>query len=234
MMFLLIFRFVWGGAVLVEQGVQFGTAEAVSPVGVRLGFTRPALIQRRIVGVLIPRCRHAATVLIHGSDSGDVVVVLASIFIVDQPRLLAAKQQWLRVHLGRWGAPCARTERKTAPIQLTRSEKLGIRTYTKRFGMNRYRTRAAFHQPAQVGVAALGDGTLFLFAARLVFAGREAEIAHELFGMGEANEVADFGDDHHGRDGLEAAQRHDGVHEGLARPVGALEFHVILDPRDAF
>ena len=50
-----------------------------SPVGVRLGLSRPALIQRRIVGAEIARCLQAAAVLSQGSGSewGTVWVVFA-------------------------------------------------------------------------------------------------------------------------------------------------------------
>ena len=55
-----------------------------------------------------------------------------------------------------------------------------------------------------------------------------------MFGVGEADEVADFGDDHHGGDHLKAFEPHDGVNNGFATPVGVEAFHVALVAGDAF
>lgn len=52
-----------------------------SPVGVRLGLSRSALIHRRRVGMLTPRWRQAAAVLIQGSDSVRNVVAVSLTFM---------------------------------------------------------------------------------------------------------------------------------------------------------
>ena len=90
------------------------------------------------------------------------------------------------------------------------------------------------HDPARMAVTAFGDTSALGFASGGVFAGGEAEVAHELFGMGEADEVADFGYDHHGGNHLKAFEAHDGVDDGFATPVGVEAFHVIFVAGDAF
>ena len=45
------------------------------------------------------------------------------------------------------------------------------------------------------GVAGFGDAALAAFIARGVLAGNQAQIVHQLGGMGEAVEVAEFGDE---------------------------------------
>lgn len=52
-----------------------------SPVGVLFGLSRSALIQRRRVGMLTPRWRQAAAVLIQGSDSVWDVVAVSLVFM---------------------------------------------------------------------------------------------------------------------------------------------------------
>ena len=64
-----------------------------SPVGVRLGLTSPALIQRRRVGMLIPRCWEAAEVLIQGSSEPGVVLGLSMVFMVVQERTCAVENR---------------------------------------------------------------------------------------------------------------------------------------------
>ena len=52
--------------------------------------------------------------------------------------------------------------------------------------------------------------------------------------MGEADEIADLGDDHHGGDGLESAKGHEGLNDGLVGPGLAEELHVRVVTFDAF
>ena len=63
-----------------------------SPVGVRLGLSFPALIQRRIVGMEIPRWRQARTVPIQGSDSERGAVLVLFDFIFSCTHLFACKR----------------------------------------------------------------------------------------------------------------------------------------------
>jgi hypothetical protein len=53
-----------------------------SPVGVRLGLSFFDLIQRRIVGMLMPRCMQAVLVFTQGSDSAPGSVVVSFVFMV--------------------------------------------------------------------------------------------------------------------------------------------------------
>ena len=59
-------------------------------------------------------------------------------------------------------------------------------------------------QEAGCEFSTFGDAAFFLFAAGGVFAGGEAEVTHELLGMGESNKVADLGNNHEGGDDFKA------------------------------
>ena len=52
--------------------------------------------------------------------------------------------------------------------------------------------------------------------------------------MGEADKVADLGNDHHGGYDLEAAEGHEGIDDGFVGPGLAEEHHVGVEPLDAF
>ena len=70
------------------------------------------------------------------------------------------------------------------------------------------------------GVAGFGDAALAALIARGVLAGNEAEIVHQLGGMTEAVEVAEFGDEGGGVQEGESPQRHQGPDGGCPAPAG--------------
>ena len=79
------------------------------------------------------------------------------------------------------------------------------------------------------GVAGFGDAALAAFIARGVLAGNQAQIVHQLGGMGEAVEVAEFGDEGGGVEEGESPQRHQSPDNGLPTPAGhgPGDFHVV-------
>ena len=87
--------------------------------------------------------------------------------------------------------------------------------------------------PTRVGVAAFGDAAPLLFGAAGVFGRDEAEEGHELFGMFEATEGANFAHGDHGGDELEAFEGHKGVDEGFALPIIEEVEHCFFEFGDA-
>ena len=79
------------------------------------------------------------------------------------------------------------------------------------------------------GVAGFGDAALAAFIARGVLAGNQAQIVHQLGGMGEAVEVAEFGDEGGGVEEGESPQRHQSPDNGFPTPAGhgPGDFHVV-------
>jgi hypothetical protein len=79
------------------------------------------------------------------------------------------------------------------------------------------------------GVAGFGDAALAAFIARGVLAGNEAQIIHQLGGMGKAVEVTEFGDEGGGVQEGESPQRHQSPDNGFPTPAGhgPGDFHVV-------
>ena len=75
---------------------------------------------------------------------------------------------------------------------------------------------------AGVAVAGLGDAALTALPAAGIFARCEAEIAHELSGVIEAGQVAEFGDEGDGGEELYASQCLDGFDDGIEAPIPGL------------
>jgi len=73
--------------------------------------------------------------------------------------------------------------------------------------------------PASMGISTLCDGALPSLGTAGVFAWNEAKEGHELFGVFEAAEGADFRDRDHGGDELEAFEGHEGFHERFSLPL---------------
>ena len=74
--------------------------------------------------------------------------------------------------------------------------------------------------PTSDRVAHFGDAALNSVLAGGVFAGDQAKIAHELAWVGEAVEIAEFGDEGGGVEEGHAAQGHQGFDDGLPTPAG--------------
>lgn len=85
-----------------------------------------------------------------------------------------------------------------------------------------------------MGVAALGDGAEAARRTARVLARYEAEEGHELLGMNEASQVAEFGEYGDGGDEFEAAQGGDGGEQRLQPPVRRLVAQRGGEPFDAF
>lgn len=73
-------------------------------------------------------------------------------------------------------------------------------------------------QPADMAVAAAGDGAQALAGPAGVLGADQAQMGHELAGVVEAVDVAQFADGDQGGDPLEAAQGHEGLDGGLEAP----------------
>jgi len=84
-----------------------------------------------------------------------------------------------------------------------------------------------------MAVAAFGDGALPPFGAAAVFAGDEAEVAHELARVLEAAEVAQLGGGDHAAYDLKPFECHEGGDLAFSLP-GLKEFlHVVFEAIDA-
>ena len=88
--------------------------------------------------------------------------------------------------------------------------------------------------PAGVRIAALADASSLLAGAAGVLGGNEAEEGHELLGMLESTEGANFRHGDHGGDEFEPFEGHEGFDEGFALPVFEKFEHGVFDLRDAF
>ena len=73
---------------------------------------------------------------------------------------------------------------------------------------------------ASDGVAHFGDAALNSILAGGVFAGDQAKIAHELAGMSETVEIAEFGDEGGGVEEGHATKGHQGFDDGFPTPAG--------------
>ena len=69
-----------------------------------------------------------------------------------------------------------------------------------------------------MGVARVCDGFLAPFVAAGRFAGNQPKISHHLAGMIEALESPEFGNRDHGRQELEAFERHERIDSGFKSP----------------
>src|SRR5688572_4689040 len=67
-------------------------------------------------------------------------------------------------------------------------------------------------------IAGFGDGPLAAAFATGVLTGRKAQIAHELSGVLEPSQVAEFGDEGDGYGELDATHRLEGLHDGGETP----------------
>src|SRR5436309_2329010 len=73
-------------------------------------------------------------------------------------------------------------------------------------------------EPPLVAVAATGDAAEALARAAGVLHADQAEVGHELAGMSEAVDIAQFADGDHCGDELEAAEGHEGLDSGFEAP----------------
>ncbi len=87
--------------------------------------------------------------------------------------------------------------------------------------------------PAGMGIAAFTDPALSFARATGVFGGNEAEVGHELLGVLETAEGADFRDGDHGGDEFEAFEGHHGIDERFALPVILELKHGLFESGDA-
>ena len=88
-------------------------------------------------------------------------------------------------------------------------------------------------QPPGVGVAGLRQTSHAALAAAARLAGHQPGIRHELPRMGKTVDVAQLGDEDHGGDNADAAQAHQGAHDGCLRPRCEHILHLLLEPGDA-
>jgi hypothetical protein len=65
--------------------------------------------------------------------------------------------------------------------------------------------------PAGMLIPGLGDAPLGAPWATRIFRGRQAQITHQLFGVGQAREVAQFGDSHDCHGELDTTQSLEGL-----------------------
>mgnify|MGYP001027048004 CR=1 FL=1 len=87
--------------------------------------------------------------------------------------------------------------------------------------------------PAGMRITTFTNSTSALFFTAGAFGRDEAEEGHELFGVFEAAEGADFTDGDHGCDELEAFEGHEGIDEGFALPVAQKLEHCFFESGDA-
>ena len=73
------------------------------------------------------------------------------------------------------------------------------------------RPRALNQGPAGMMIPGLGDAPLGASWATGIFRGRQAQISHQLFGVGKAREVAEFGDGCDRHSELDTPQRLEGL-----------------------
>lgn len=102
------------------------------------------------------------------------------------------------------------------------------------FGWQAIVLGAFVEDPAQVAVAAFGDGSLYADSSAAIFAGHESEVGHELAWMGEAVDVTNLGDGDHGGDDLITFEPHEGEHDGLHMPLVEQGLHLHFQSLDAF
>jgi hypothetical protein len=72
--------------------------------------------------------------------------------------------------------------------------------------------------PAGERIAGFGNGPLAAACATGVLTGRKAQRAHELAGVLEPSQVAEFGDEGDGHGALDATHRLEDLHDGGERP----------------
>ena len=78
-----------------------------------------------------------------------------------------------------------------------------------------------------MAVAALGDAALAAFAPAAVFTGHQTEEGHELARVLEAAQIAQFADESHGGDFLEALAGHERLHHRFPFPVSEQLLHFV-------
>ena len=88
-------------------------------------------------------------------------------------------------------------------------------------------------EPAEMAVAGFGEASLTPFPAAAGLGGHEAEVGHELPGMGKPVDAAQLGHGNHCRDQPESAQPHQGPHDGGLDPGCEQILHLFFQPGDA-
>ncbi len=94
--------------------------------------------------------------------------------------------------------------------------------------------RAFDEHPASMTVSRLGDTAEASFAAAGVLAGSKPEIRHQLSGIIEAGKITHFGDNSDGHGEPDAAERLEGLYDGIEPPGRGQLSELDLDMSEAF
>ena len=87
--------------------------------------------------------------------------------------------------------------------------------------------------PARVSVAGLGDGAQAAGFARRVLPRHQTKESHQMPGVDETVDIAEFGHEHGGRSQLEPAQTHQRLYRWIHSPLRHLHRDELLQPPSA-